>query len=102
MIMLITTFHRVFHLVDTESDGQELVLVLARDFLHQTDQDGAAGNSVVRLVVHVLQKDEEVVAGAEGSCRQMTGGFIQRVPHAFNESRMKRREAQKTPQSLEH
>lgn len=70
---------QVFHLIDSKSDGREVLFVLARDFLHQPDEDGAAVHSVVRLVVHVLQTDEELRVGAESFCRQRTACCVSTV-----------------------
>lgn len=77
--LFLIMFH-VFHLVDAEPDRREVLFVLARDFLHQTDQDGAAVHSVVRVVVHVLQTDEELRVGAERGCREKKGGFVRHAP----------------------
>lgn len=61
------------YLVDGESDGVEVsseTSLLASIFLHQTNQDGAAVLAVMRVIIDVLQPDEELRVGAERGCRE--------------------------------
>lgn len=63
------------YLVDGEPDGVEVsseAPLSANVFLHQTNQGGAAVLAVVRVVVHVLQPDEELRVRAERGCGENT------------------------------
>lgn len=67
------------YLVDGKSNGVQVsteASLPASVFLHQTNQDGAAILAVVRLVVDVLQADEELKVGAERGCRETQGQSV--------------------------
>lgn len=67
------------YLVDGKSNGVKVsteASLPASVFLHQTNQDGAAILAVVRLVVDVLQADEELKVGAERGCRGTQGQSV--------------------------
>lgn len=53
------------NLVDGEADGVEVTSeapLPSSIFLHQTNEDGAAFLAIVRIIVHVVQLDEEGAA----------------------------------------
>lgn len=65
------------YLIDGEPDGVEVSpegSLPASVFLHQTNQDSAAVLAIVRVIVDILQPDEELRVGAERGCREKTGG----------------------------
>lgn len=67
------------YLVDGKSDGVQVsskASFSSSIFLHQTNQDGAAVFAVVRLVVNVLEADEELRVGAERGCRETRGQSV--------------------------
>ncbi len=63
------------YFVDGESDGVQVSSELslpASVFLHETNQSSAAILTVMRVIVNVLQLDEELRVGAERGCREHT------------------------------
>lgn len=72
------------YLIDGKANGVEVASkasLPASILLHQTDEDGAAFLTVVRIVVHVVQADEELRVGAEGGCRETSSFYLNALHH---------------------
>ncbi len=80
------------YLVDSESDCVEVspeASLPASIFLHQTDQDSAAVLAVVRVVIHILEPDQELRVGAERGCRGTQEVTLYTVQFFFHKINMR-------------